>query len=347
MQRRTTTKRQAKIEFGDFQTPDELAMRVCRLLESLRLSPASIIEPTCGKGSFLRASESHFPDCDRLYGYEINPTHVKAAQESTKRSQIRCEDFFMKDWQRTLDECREPILIIGNPPWVTNSAVGAIGGTNLPAKSNFQRLNGLDAITGKSNFDISEWMLLKLLDSLAGRSAALAMLCKTAVARKVLHHAWSHGMEVESSRIYSIDSNRYFGAAVDACLLVCTLEPKSISRECSALGDLDSSRVESKFGLRDGRMIADLDLHIAYGHLSGLSPLKWRSGVKHDCSRIMELRRRCDTDLYVNGLGETVEAGTYVCLPHVEEFGTHERERAVPPHARHARNSWCRYDTYS
>ena len=82
------------------------------------------------------------------------------AAKAVERADVYCEDFFEKDWPGTLDGLLEPILVIGNPPWVTNSAVGALGGSNLPVKSNFQRLNGLDAITGKSNFDISEWMLL-------------------------------------------------------------------------------------------------------------------------------------------------------------------------------------------
>ena len=65
---------------------------------------------------------------------------------------FRCENFFEKDWTGTLSGLGEPILVIGNPPWVTNSAMGLLGGSNLPSKSNFQRLRGLDAITGKSNF---------------------------------------------------------------------------------------------------------------------------------------------------------------------------------------------------
>ena len=81
-----------------------------------------------------------------------------------EQAEVHCEDFFKKDWPIMLDSLREPIL----PPWVTNSTVGTLGGTNLPTKSNFRRFNGLDAITGKSNFDISEWMLLHLLECLSG-----------------------------------------------------------------------------------------------------------------------------------------------------------------------------------
>ena len=41
-------------EFGDFQTPVHLACRVCKLLLRRKLSPASILEPTCGAGNLLQ-----------------------------------------------------------------------------------------------------------------------------------------------------------------------------------------------------------------------------------------------------------------------------------------------------
>ena len=61
-----------------------------------------------------------------------------------------------------------------------------IGGTNLPDKTNFLSHNGLDAITGKSNFDVSEWMLIRVIEWLRGHNGYIAMLCKTSVARKIL-----------------------------------------------------------------------------------------------------------------------------------------------------------------
>ena len=149
-----------------------------------------------------------------MLGFDVNPDHVQAAQSGVKRAEVRHADFFAKNWPTTLNELAEPILVIGNPPWVTNSTLGSINGTNLPAKSNFQRFNGLDAITGKSNFDISEWMLTHLLEWLSGRSAVLSMLCKTAVARKVLHHAWKNHCQIEKSSTYGISAVDHFGERV-------------------------------------------------------------------------------------------------------------------------------------
>ena len=322
------TKTKQKTEFGDFQTPDALAQRVCTVLHSLGVSPGSIVEPTCGTGSFLQASVATFPECAQALGFEINPDYAQAAN-AVERAVVRCEDFFEKDWPRTLDGLQEPILVIGNPPWVTNSVVGMLGGTNLPTKSNFQQLNGFDAITGKSNFDISEWMLLHLLEWLSGRVAVLAMLCKTAVARKVLRYAWSQNFQIAKSAVYSIDAVEHFGASVDACLLVCILEPGTASKECAIYPDLEALMHDSMFALCDGRLVADLDAVKIYGHLSGASPIKWRSGVKHDCSRVMELRRK-DCGNFENGLGEVVSLEPTYLYPALKSSDL-MKPRPTPP----------------
>ena len=300
-------KTRRKTEFGDFQTPPALAHGVCDLLVRLGLSPGSIVEPTCGRGSFLLASENTFRNCEVMLGYEVNSEYVRVAQSTVEKAVVHRADFFTKDWPETFTALPEPILVVGNPPWVTNSAVGAINGTNLPAKSNFQGFTGFDAITGKSNFDISEWMLMHLLAWLSGRAAVLAMLCKTIVARKVLHHSWNSNLQIRKSATYAIDALDHFGAAVDACLLVCTLEPGFNSKKCDVYACLEASEPESTFAIRGDRLVADLDSYDAFGHYYGTSPLKWRSGIKHDCSRVMELRMAQGTDMYINGLGEIVK----------------------------------------
>ena len=63
--------------------------------------------------------------------------------------EIRQGDFFTTNYVELLAQCDEPILVIGNPPWVTNATLSMLGSSNLPEKSNFQRRNGFDAITGE------------------------------------------------------------------------------------------------------------------------------------------------------------------------------------------------------
>ncbi len=302
-----------RIEFGDFQTPDPLAEEICILLRGMGVVPKTIVEPTCGQGSFLRACLNVFPECSRLLGFDVNSDYVQQAQ-ALPRVEVQLENFFYKDWHGTLDTLDDEILVIGNPPWVTNSTVGSINGENLPTKSNFQRLRGFDAVTGKSNFDISEWMLLQLIEALSGKQAVIAMLCKTVVARKVLSHIWKHSLQVTKSAIYSIDADKHFGAAVSACLLVCYLRPGSESTECDIHQHLGLESACSRIGLRDDRLVSDLGAFRNYAHLAGKCPLKWRSGVKHDCARVVELRPKSNNE-FENKLGETVRLESSYLFP--------------------------------
>ena len=306
-----------KIEFGDFQTPDALARRTCEVLQELGVNPRSIIEPTCGKGAFLRAITKYFPYCKQVMGFEINRDYVHEAN-AIPGVDVYCQDFFKKNWAGTLNILPEPILVIGNPPWVTNAAVGILGGSNLPTKSNFHQLNGFDAITGKGNFDISEWMLLHLLEWLSGREAVLAMLCKTAVARKVLSYAWRRNLQISGTTMFLIDAAKHFNASVDACLLVSLLKAGGKSKECEVHPSIDQTeRVQSTFAFQQGRLVSDLNAFKAYGRFAGDSPIRWRSGVKHDCSPIIELRRT-GFDEFQNGLDEVVSLESTNLYPMVK-----------------------------
>ena len=50
----------AQHQFGDFQTPVDLACEVTRFLRTSGVSPSAVIEPTCGVGNFLVASMRAF-----------------------------------------------------------------------------------------------------------------------------------------------------------------------------------------------------------------------------------------------------------------------------------------------
>jgi len=302
----------AKVEFGDFQTPPRLAHDVCALLLRRRVQPSSILEPNCGKGSFVLTPLESFPSAQAVIGADINSAYVADLRSQLHGRSFPAEvrvfqgDFYGTDWSPLLQELADPLLVIGNPPWVTNAGLSAIGSSNLPEKSNFQKYAGLDAITGKSNFDISEWMLIRESEWLNGRRGTLAMLCKTAVARKVLLHAWKKSTQLSKSEIYLIDAMDYFGAAVDACLLVCDFMPNGRSTHCGIHRSLQEEACASTFGFREGRLVADVSGYERWKFLSGPPELhQWRSGIKHDCAEVMELRK--EGQAYRNGLGEVVD----------------------------------------
>ncbi|BBD62846.1 type II restriction enzyme NspV homolog (plasmid) [Nostoc sp. HK-01] len=188
---------------------------------------------------------------------------------------------------------------------ITNSQQGSINGNNLPLKSNFQKFNGLDAITGKSNFDISEWMLIRIVQYLQKRHAYLAMLCKTSVSRKLLNYIHSQKISLKYFATYKIDAKKYFGANVDACLLLCKFDSISHNYFCDVFNNLEDKSCY-RIGYKDKILVKDVFIFDKLKYLYATkSEEKWRSGIKHDCSDIMELYKINDN--YINGLGEIVD----------------------------------------
>ncbi len=304
-------KDQSKTIFGDFQTPLSFADVVCRLLAERGVNPESIVEPTCGRGAFLIASLHAFPYAKHISGFDISESYVSELKNTLLHESyaskvcVTQSDFFQIDWQSTLSHFPDPLLVIGNPPWVTNSTLGAIGGMNLPLKHNFHNRAGLEAITGKANFDISEWMLIQAIHWLNGRRGTLAVLCKTSVARKLLTYAWKNKISASEFAIYQIDSMKLFQASVDACLFTCNFQPLVQSHECQVYSSVDDVLPKQTIGFRDSKLISSIEDFTKWQHLSGRELYKWRSGIKHDCSKVMELRP--DGKLYRNGLGEEVD----------------------------------------
>ncbi len=303
-----------KLGFGDFQTPLELAEKVCQKLQELRVKPEVVIEPTCGIGAFVKASVNHFP-LSTIIGLDINQSYVNELEVQLPNHQqitILQADFFSYDWKKLLNEQEGSVLILGNFPWVTNSRQGTLNSSNLPGKSNFQNHTGIDALTGKSNFDISEWMLIEVASWLKECGGYIAMICKTSVARKFLNHLRSTPIGLARSFMYGINAKQHFGAAVEACLLVCELSPNASNYDCKVFETLDSATFY-EVGQRNSVMVRDLQTFGKLEHLLGSNNRKWRSGVKHDASEIMELQKTASG--FVNGLDENLDIEAEYLFP--------------------------------
>lgn len=345
-----------RIERGDWQTPAALARAVVERVSSrLVRAPATVVEPTCGTGAFLVAAAERYPRAS-LVGYEINPEHARRARSALAattrpgRARIVEADFFRVDWRRELAGAGGPILVAGNPPWVTSAQLGVLGSTNLPAKENGRGLRGLDARTGASNFDVSEWMVVRLLESLAGHDATLAMLCKAAVARRVVETVAARELDVRPVGLWRIDAAEHFDASVSAVLFVA--ETKRASARTSArrssgaredagsswpvFADLAAEEPESSLGVVGGVLVADARRFARTRHLSGASEPEWRSGVKHDCARIMELERSSGANgaraHWINGLGERVDIEDDLVHPLLKSSDV-ANDRAAPSRA--------------
>lgn len=314
-----STQVSAKVEYGDFQTPPDLARALCARLREIGCRPASVVEPTCGTGAFVRAALETFPDLLRLEAVDANPDHLACLRSylsgipDPERVAVREADFFRHDWSSAIAGLPTPVLILGNPPWVTNSGLGSLGSQNLPEKRNSDGLRGIEALTGKSNFDISEWMLRRNLEWLRGKDGTLAILCKTAVARKVLLWAWRQQSRITGASIYRIDAKRYFRVNADACFLVLRTTACQPETTCADYSSLAATKPSSRFGCRDDELIADVDAYDRLRTLRARGLGGWRSGIKHDCSKVFELRR--DGRFFRNGLNELVELDEEAVYP--------------------------------
>jgi hypothetical protein len=297
-----------KIEYGDFQTPEYLAVRAALLVKESFPYPSVIVEPTCGIGNFIKAALSVFNGNTKYYGFDINKKYIDNLKklEINDNCLIELSDFFKKDWGLFFSGLKqEKILVIGNPPWITNSALSVLNSNNLPDKSNFQNQIGFAAKTGKSNFDIAEWILIKMIESLKNKNACVAMLCKTATARKVLKYLWDKNAEIYDSSLHLFDAKKYFDVSVNACLFITHLGQSIITKDAAVYSDLNFENKISVIGTYASELIADIDNYKKYKYIEGIEYYKWRSGIKHDASKVMELSR--EEGCFINGFGKKVK----------------------------------------
>lgn len=298
-----------KKEFGDYQTPNQFAESVCSLLyNELKLNPEVVIEPTSGLGNFIKAALNTFSTIKKAIGLEINPEYCDECEKSVsdKRLHIVNDNFFTYKIEQYIEETET--LFLGNPPWATNSDLNF----NLPEKKNFKRLSGTDAITGASNFDICEYIILKLIEKSIGKNVVIAMLCKTSVARNVLLELDRNAVCVDDLRMYNFNSSKVFGISAPACLLYIKMSTSnSKCRECE-IYDIESPNfILGRISFQNGK------LRNAVGNvldLDGECAVEWRQGVKHDCARVMELEKQGE-NCYKNKNKEEVELEDLLVFP--------------------------------
>lgn len=99
---------------------------------------------------------------------------------------------------------------------------------------------------------------------------------------------------------------------MSACLLVCKFVPQAQNYDYEVFPDLNSTTGQW-IGRRNGLMVRDLDTFEELSYLHGQSEFIWRSGVKHDCAEIMELRKQSGE--YINGLGEIADVESSLLFP--------------------------------
>lgn len=301
--------------YGDFQTNAILAKKVVTHIAENQVETEQaitfLLEPTCGKGSFIIAALQHLPQLKNVVGIEIYAPYVWATkfaildlflqEKAICKPEIHLlhEDIFQFDLAKLAKKNTDSnVLIIGNPPWVTNAELGTLEVKNLPKKSNFKQLKGLDAITGKGNFDIAEYISLQLLQHFHQHEGQFAFLIKNAVVKSLVVVQKKVQYRLGNMHQLNIDAKKEFNVSVDACLFQSTFN-QTPEYACQALNFYTQEPI-TRFGWQNDKFVYAMEAYQQTADIEGISPFVWRQGMKHDCSKIMELNRL--NGHYINGL---------------------------------------------
>lgn len=275
--------------FGDYQTPLNFANEVCLLLvNKYKTNPDVVIEPTCGIGNFLQASQCF--NALKYYGLEINSKYCEATKKILNKENVEIlnVNYFTHGIRNFIDLTKNN-LIIGNPPWVTNSELSKENSFNMPQKSNLKNLKGFDALTGASNFDVCEFIILDIIESIKNTNSTLAMLCKTSVARNIFKEISRRKYLYKSFSMYKFNSKKIFNISASACLLVVEFDTNYSDNECKCLiFNFDKPFIQTNF---IDYKNSDIYCGNSKEDFLGESCFEWRQGVKHDCSKVVELTK--------------------------------------------------------
>jgi len=305
-----------RVEYGDFQTNKQLASSICQYLNKKNVSPKILLEPTCGKGAFIISAIKTFDSLQQVFGIEIQEKYLWELKfgllrfflknKTTNKPQIylyHCNifDFDFKQVKSKIDN-RE-LLVIGNPPWVTNSTLSILNSKNVPKKSNFKNAKGIDAITGKGNFDIGEFISLKMLDLFSNENGYFAFLIKNSVVKNIVFEQKKNKYPIAAFEKHTINAKKEFEAAVDASLFFCKFSstPEFTAQEF----DFYTLKPRVNLGWVNNKFASDIEKYKKYQHLDGICPYEWRQGIKHDCAKVMELERI--NGGFRNAIGEEFE----------------------------------------
>lgn len=315
-----------RVAYGDWQTPRALAENICRQHLQHFGNPDIVIEPTCGLGAFVLAALNVFTNVTEIYAIEINNAYCKELKykiltealnhphKPHPNIYIYTADIFNFNLIKLFGDIadhRRNIAIIGNPPWVTNSKQGELSSKNIPLKSNKFNLKGIDAITGKSNFDISEAIALTLLSLAKGCNGGISMLLKNSVIRNIVEKQKVYPLDIGELSQKKLDAKAEFNVSVEASCFCAKFTPNR-GYQCK-VSDLYSGKPISEYGWVGPHFVANTALYRSSAEYDGKSSYEWRSGVKHDCSSVLELTL---TDgHYQNGQGEIVDIEDDLIFP--------------------------------
>ncbi len=315
-----------KKDLGDLQTPNYLTDIICNYLSTTGFAPNLIIEPTCGIGNFIISALKYFPSLKNIYCVELQKEHLwffilqllhlSFEQEINAVIEFYHDNIFTHRFSdrlmRILNTGTQNILVLGNPPWITNTELSILDSNNVPSKSNIKGVRGIEAMTGKGNFDIAEYIIIRMIQQFSNIQGKIAMLCKTSVIKNIVKAMRKLNLKLSDIQSLHIDAKKEFNINAEAGLFTANFR-QSNENFCTNSSLYQPNCLFKKFGWVDDRFVSDIELYMNYRNLDGQSPCIWRQGIKHDAAKVMVLLK--NNKVLINGLQERVDIENDLLFP--------------------------------
>lgn len=273
-------------KLGDYQTPVYFTDQICEYLKNeLKISPDVIIEPTCGIGNFLRSASKVFPKKE-LFGIDIDKDKLNKVDKTIPNLTLINKDIFTFEFENT--DKYDSFLIIGNPPQITNTELS--------------KMNNNPTITSNSNFNISQYIILKIINEFKNTHSTLAFICKTTISRNIFIELIKNNIHYSFIRQINFNPLKIFKIDTDACLFILQFGEKRLTDKICEVSDISNpSEILYKFGFVSDRFYSNIE---DIPQIDGKCQIEWRQGIKHDCAKIMELT--CENNQLMNKNNEKV-----------------------------------------
>jgi hypothetical protein len=171
-------------------------------------------------------------------------------------------------------------------------------------------------MTGKSNFDVAEAVILSVAAALAGaKEVRFALLVKRSVAMKIARDFIGRS-GLKHFRFTRIDAKRWFDVSVEAGLLELSITASACKATSIDLFDGFGDSSPATAGIAsNGAFVENLTTYERFREIEASDGLHfdWRQGLKHDLTKVLELRE--GPRGLVNGLGETVDIEPDIVSP--------------------------------
>lgn len=190
-----------------------------------KINPKILIEPACGESNFIISAIQAFGSLTRIFGIEIQEKYIWELK-------FALLEYFLTNTQANKPEiylynAKYSDLIFSkanNISWsgiVSNrqSVLGnqyyasTLNSRNLPEKSNFKRIKGIDTITGKGNFDIGGFIALEMLNLFSTENGHFSFLIKNAMIKNIVYEQKCNKYPIAVLEKHTIDAQKEFGAA--------------------------------------------------------------------------------------------------------------------------------------